>query len=1395
MNNTYQLRLFGAVRVIKAGQPVRGFESRKSVALLGYLVRQSHPIARSHLADLFWGDKSEARGRRNLSHELSQLTGLLPGAFEADYHSIQCTLATTAWVDAARFEALIASGPAALGSTKAGRDGLAARDMIDETDAWFLENAIPELNATALSEAVELYGGEFMAGLYLDGCPDFETWLLREREFWQRQVTEQLEKLIAYHALRHQDDQALAFARRWLELERWQEDAHRFVMILLARAGKRGAALAQYELCRRILAEELCVEPEQKTTELYEQIRAGWLERRPETLMSRAVGAAGVQPAERLPKPLLEQRSYASWGEPPTLGALYDRQRELSTLAGWIIEEQCRLVALLGMGGVGKTALAAKLAELLAEQFDCVIWRSLLNAPPLDEILRGCIQALGGQGPVAMPDSLDLRLDLLLDQLRGQRSLLILDNFESIFQGERRAGLYRPGYEDYGQLIKWVGQHRHRSCLLVTAREPPLELASLERETPLARSLQLGGLTPAGALAILGEQGLTDQTIDHVTFSERCSGNPLALRLMATTIRDLFAGDTAAFLRTETPIFDDIRDVLDEQFARLSSLECELIIWLAIEREPTTLAILVANLVQRESQRAVLEALRSLQRRSLLERSGEGFTLQNVVMEYTTDRLVSQVVRELETDQLDLFARHALSKAQAREYVRQSQLRLIVAPLAERLATRLGRAGLLAKLRALPDALRGRTELASSYAAGNVLNLLIHIGADLRGLDLARLAVWQTSLRGVVAPEINFAHADLSGSSFDDTFASAHAVTFSPDGQLLVVGSHDGTIRWHSLVDGQLARVSFGHTLFVWSVGFSSDGQLLASASEDHTVRVWDAHTGESRLTLRGHAQWVKSVAWSPDGTLLASASGDQTVRLWNARTGELVHVFDTPAVAQRAVTFSPDGARLVSGGDDGALRFWDTCTLQALSVLRQHIGWVRSLAWSADGVLLASASDDHTIHLWDARTMQLLRTLNGHTNAVLSVAFHPDARHLASTSSDQTLRIWDAQTGRTIYTLTGHTSWVYATAFHPSGALLASSGQDQAVRIWDTRAGRLISMLGGHISWVEAVAFSADGALLASSGQDHSVRIWDARTGHLIDSLAGHSNWVRAVAFSRDGATLASISGDQTVRLWDVRAGRLLHTLAGHTDWIRSVAWSPNGRLVASGGQDHTVRIWDAHSGTLLQTLQGHTDGVDAVAFSADSRRLFSGNYDQTVRVWDIATGCSIQVLEGHTSWIETVACDPRGAVVASGGGDRMVRLWDVDSGKSLGTLEGHTNTVASVAFSPDGRLLASGSHDQSVRIWNVHTSELVHTLHGHTSWVRSVAFSSDGATLVSGGNDETIRYWDVGTGACLHTLHADGPYVGMNIAGATGLTEAQRSALKALGAREDTDNSASYS
>jgi WD40 repeat protein len=134
------------------------------------------------------------------------------------------------------------------------------------------------------------------------------------------------------------------------------------------------------------------------------------------------------------------------------------------------------------------------------------------------------------------------------------------------------------------------------------------------------------------------------------------------------------------------------------------------------------------------------------------------------------------------------------------------------------------------------------------------------------------------------------------------------------------------------------------------------------------------------------------------------------------------------------------------------------------------------------------------------------------------------------------------------------------------------------------------------------------------------------------------------------------------------------------------------------------------------------------------------------------------------------------------------MVRLWNVRDGKCRQTLRGHTDWIRLLAFSPDGKILASASFDHTVRLWNVRDGKCLSILK-HPDKVCSVAFSSNSYLLASGGTDETIRFWNVETDECLQTLRPPRPYEGTNITGATGLTDAQKATLKALGAIEDSD------
>jgi len=214
------------------------------------------------------------------------------------------------------------------------------------------------------------------------------------------------------------------------------------------------------------------------------------------------------------------------------------------------------------MGGQGKTSLAAQVARVVVDEFRAVIWRSLLNAPTLDELLPGVLSKLAGEPLNNIPDTLDDKLALVYHYLRQKRCLLVFDNLETILQSEQ-AGHYRPGYEDYAQLIQHLSRYDHPSCLLLTSRERPQELMRLERTLPGVRSMQLTGLETAAGREILQTRGLSLEVQTAAAVAQRYSGNPLALNLVAETIQDVYFGDVEAFLDEETPIFADIRDVMD----------------------------------------------------------------------------------------------------------------------------------------------------------------------------------------------------------------------------------------------------------------------------------------------------------------------------------------------------------------------------------------------------------------------------------------------------------------------------------------------------------------------------------------------------------------------------------------------------------------------------------------------------------------------------------------------------------------------------------------------------------------------------------------------------------------------------------------------------------------
>ncbi|MBD2340785.1 NACHT domain-containing protein [Calothrix sp. FACHB-156] len=1102
-------------------------------------------------------------------------------------------------------------------------------------------------------------------------------------------------------------------------------------------------------------------------------------------------GASETLPALSSDSELRTENSalHSDWGEAVDVTLFCGRSAEVATLQQWVLNDKCRLVALLGSGGIGKTTLVTKLAEEIQDQFEFLIWRSLRNAPPLSELLDDLLKFLSSQQAAELPGTTAGRLSKLIEYLRQHRCLLVLDNLETLMQDGTYAGSFQPEYEGYGELLRRVGEVSHRSCLLVTSREKPDEIAALAGEILPVRSLQLTGLNTE-AQEILTIKGLSVSEQESRQLIELYSGNPLALKIVATAIKDLFAGDVTAFLAAGISSFNSIRALLNQQFARLTEIEKSVMYWLAINREGALLYELEDDIYPKLLKHQLLEAVESILRRSLMEQSPLGFTQQPVIMEYVTEKFVEKVSAEIITgahNRATLLITHAFLKATAKDYIRDAQIRLIVKPIIAELLRQLGSKKAIAQqLMHILNTQREQASLESGYLAGNILNLLHHLGADLTDYDFSHLPIWQADLRGVTLHRVNFAHANFSKSVFTQIFGSVLSAAFSPDGEILATGDDNGEVHLWRIANAQLHLSLKGHTLPVKSLCFSDDGQTLITHSQDQTIKFWDVKTGQAVRTLQRYTSQVLAIACTAAGNILVIRGRNQSISLWDMTTGKSLVTLQEESNQIPVVALSADGELLATTGIDEPIRLWDTQTGKCLQTLYGHRQAIQCLAFSP-GNILASGSDDCTVKLWDIKTAQCINTLQGHNRPVLSLSFSTDGLMIASSSADQTIRLWDVNTGQCLRVLSGHENWVRTVVFNADSAVLASGGDDQLIRLWDTATGQCIRTLQGYTNQIAAVTFSTNPQILASGSHDQLIRLWDIETGECIKTLAGHTNHILAIAFHPLAATLVSSSADHTIKLWDLETGQCSKTLTEHQETICSVAFSPSGQLLASGGADQTARIWDSETGECIDIFQGHSNAVLAVAFSPVEQILATASTDQTIRIWDLRTGECLQILQGHSNAVLAMAFSPVEQILATASADQTIRIWDLKTGKCLKTLQEHTNQVLSLSFTPDGQILASSSADQTIKLWAVNTGKCLKTWRAHTSQVLSVAFSPNGQTLASSSADETLRLWSVNTGDCLQILRANRPYESLNITGIAGLTEAERATIKALGGIEN--------
>lgn len=1097
------------------------------------------------------------------------------------------------------------------------------------------------------------------------------------------------------------------------------------------------------------------------------------------------------------------------WGEAPDVPVFFGRETELETLRRWIVDDRCRFVSIVGMGGVGKTAVSLKLgkggigktdlsikvAQGIQDQFEFVIWRSLLNAPLMNELLRDWLEKLSHHQSLTHKD--EPKISQLLDILKHHRCLLILDNVESILESGASKQSYKSSYEAYDQLLIKLASVPHQSCILLTSREKIHGIDRFSGKVKPVRVLRLGGLNESEGREIfsaISDFAATDRQWQQII--SFYNGNPLALELAAHHIQDEFEGDISSFWMDGKPIFSDLQELLDWHFHRLSELEQEILYWLTIFREPTSLTELKAELVSTIAQEKLSATLKALQQKIPIEASdrGQRFKLQPVLLEYLTEKLIQKMTQEIQNIDLHLLNCHSLVQAQAKDYIKDIQVRLLLNPIKNQLIKQFEiQEKLEAHLKIILQTLRKSAPREPGYNGGNLFNLFTQLNTDLSHFDFSQLCLWQADLRNQQLHFVDFSNADLSRSVLTQSFGGIHSVAFSPDGTTIAVGDSHGHIRLHHRLETHPIAILQKHPWWTVSLAFSPDGRYLVSSSLHPRVKVWDLETYTCIHNLDGHTQGCWSVAVSPDGKTIATASDDQTIKLWNVITGDIIQTLTGHTNWVLCVAFHPDRPLLVSSSNDHTIKLWDLTTGGCITTLTEHHEAVWNVAFSPDGKTIASCGCDKTVRLWDLATLTCLKTLTGHPKEIKALAFAPDGKTLASVCFGPTVRFWNLKTLQCQAIGHGHITGIRAVAFSPDNQTVVTGDNDQLLKVWNARDGKCLQTFHGYTNWIWSIAYSPDGKTIAASYLDHCVRIWDLETETCLYTLRGHTAWIWSVAFSPDGQTLASSGDDETIRLWRVETGELLQCLhyqsESYQGGIWSVSFCPDGKWLVSSGQDPRLKIWDVTTGDCIQILEGHQSWVWAVCFSPDRKCIASSSDDTTVKIWDIETGDCIQSLKGHTNKVRSIAFHPQKQQLLSGGDDCVMKYWDWQTGECLQTLQGHQGWIWSAQWSADGKTIVSASQDQSIKIWDVATGNCEHTFQEEQDHaVKSIAVSPHENIAVSAHFDGTIRLWNLATGTHLKTLNTLRPYENAIMHNVTGLTAGQRSTLKQLGAVIDS-------
>lgn len=1361
-----ELLLFGRPHMTLGGQLVE-FKSRKGMALIAFLAASRQAQSRDKVAGLLWPDYDQTRARANLRRTLYSVNQSPAGP----------------WL-VAEMEILTLQP--------------------DENGAIDIRQFAKYLNAESdvdLERATALYSGDFLADFYLPDSNPFEEWANTLRERIRRQALDAFSKLSSQALIQGNFDQAEIAARRQLEIDDLREPAWRQLMASLAGNDRRSEALAEYDKCHKLLWEELGVEPEDKTVELFVNIREGRSEPGVGQDAVEIGSSAADSGVDQLIVEAVPAQIEGSSEATPYRGLFafleedapyfFGRESFTDLLVSAVYKES--IIAVIGPSGSGKTSVVH--AGLLAELRQAENWvfssfrpgqrpfyalaETLLpelqpGLSEMDELVE--IQKL----VTAVSDGEVKLLDVvqrIINNNNADRLLLVADQFEELYTLCPDPELRRHFLDI---LLELVFSQQYQPdpifTLVLTMRADFLGQALAHRPTADAiqeSDVKLGPMTRA-------ELGRA------VANPAQMQGSEFETGLVARILDDV--GDEPGNL----PLLEFALTSLWEkgQHRRLTHDAYE-----AIGRVEGSLAAYADRVFgdfneadQATARRIFIQLVRpgegTEDTRRLAARAELGEEEWQLVPRLADARLIvsgrdpagNETVEIVHEALIRSWGQLGHWMAQDRDFrVWQERLR---SAMRQWQATDQDDGALLRGI-ALDTALGWQEERPADISdlEGNYIQtssnlrrkrelekerqrrrVMVGLGAGLFvALLLASLAGWQwfvarqnalqVEAERIVAEEQ--ARIAISRQLAGEVRQEIRRENVDRATLLAIEAARaaETAESWSALREAvsqpRSGQILFeGHIYSVNSAQWNSDESLVLTAGGDGTARIWDAASGQEILTLAAHESGVLGALWNNDDSRILTYGEGDTVRVWDADSGEELVLISSPQNINQA-WWSPDENKIATGGDD-MVNVWDAETGENLASMSGHQDFIQQIRWNHDGSRIVSNSADKTARIWDSRSGEELLLLEGHDDGVFQAEWNQDESQILTAGIDGTIRIYDAETGTELLKITGHSDWVLGAVWNQDESQILSNSGDGTVRVWDAETGEpLLKMEGsGEVIWI--TAWSNDESRILSADANGSVIVWDARTGEEISKLELPSGASSAFFSADDQKILISEVANKT-RIWTLESNLPdyeLPDLRGSPIDYPTASWNNDESKILTGSDDPLgpVRIWDAASGRSLLTIFP-PEGSSKAIWNGDESAILSFAGD-SVQIYDSTTGAEVKMLGGENGFVLQAEWDAAFERILAGTEDGSVFVWDAESGEEIIHIN-HDDRVIVASWSRDEQRILTVSGN-SAFVWDAETGQLLFKMSGHAGDIYDADWNVDESQIVTRGEDNIARVWD---------------------------------------------------